>query len=1021
MAFESFLHCICKAVIKKGISGLLGEKSFAQRVGSIATDVHGRMERKYTPEQWISEMEESTRATVDQVHATALAAYERACSSAREETREKLNRPDVREKVLSYLEQIPGMVRSVFRRPADPDGRSVPPNYAVEGPRDILKLLPPRPPRYKAGEKPVGNWRLVDLLGMGAFGEVWKAEHPTLKGIPPVALKFCLAPELARYIRHESELLSRIMELSGNNPGIVRLQQAWLDCDPPCLEYEFVNGGDLCGLMSEWLSLPAERRVQMALQMLLKLARTVAPLHSLQFPIVHRDLKPANVLVVRKAEGRIDLKIADFGIGGLALGHDFAEYESTLNKVEILTRSLHGSHTPLYASPEQQKGEVPHPADDVHALGVIGFQLLVCDLGRAPPGDWDGELKEMGISLATVRLLRKCFARKANRYQNGNELAQALEQLLADPYLTSNSGLLDVSPIRDRRIPTEWPKSIHDPWLTRLPNRALPEKIEPEKLVPPLKSAFGTETSRKAREFSGYDAAPVRETVGKPQKKHVSAVVAEPEQLTKSRKKTKGVHWAAFSTLGSILFLLPAMVTFLLMRPGPDKAKPSPPTPSPVEAVVEPLPRRELPPLGLPVVPEEPVEDEKIPVVPVVPADLPKNIMLVLAQNVTLPMVLVPSGRFTMGSPPDESMREACEIAHEIQISLPFYMAVTETTQIQYRTVLGTNLQILPDKPYVASWPADNVSFNHATLFCRLLSEHLEHPFTLPTEAQWEYACRAGKTTPFSYGSSLNGMESNVNGTVPFGAYGSGPNQQRVTMVRSYLPNDWGLYDMHGNVWEWCSDWHGDYDLNNLTDPAGPSAGQCRVKRGGSWLETAGSGLHRSASRGPLAGNDAQTGFRIVLSAQEYRAEVMERIKVQRLNQPTPPVRQPVILPVLRTELKGPPADCFRFVIDEQAATAIVSQKLTSVVIGRYDSIQPSWSVLTPFLDSPMKGRIPRCYKFEIRTEANQLIGYAYNSKRLLPDNVYKSLYIYPQALRVAVGSRGTRIETYYVIGAVRK
>ncbi len=177
------------------------------------------------------------------------------------------------------------------------------------------------------------------------------------------------------------------MELSGNNPGIVRLQQAWLDYDPPCLEYEFINGGDLCGLMSEWLNLSGQRRVMMALQMLLKLARTVAPLHALQFPIVHRDLKPANVLVMRKPEGRIDLKIADFGIGGLAIDHGFAEYEGTLSQVEILTRSLRGSHTPLYASPEQQKGEVPHPADDVHALGVIGFQLLVCDLGRAPTGD----------------------------------------------------------------------------------------------------------------------------------------------------------------------------------------------------------------------------------------------------------------------------------------------------------------------------------------------------------------------------------------------------------------------------------------------------------------------------------------------------------------------------------------------------------------------------------------------------------------------------------------------------------
>lgn len=1023
MAFDAFFHCICKAVVKKGISGLMGEKPFAQRVNSIAIDIHDRFERKFTPEQWIAEMEGCARATVEQVHIVAMAAYDRYCSAAQEETLERLSKLEVREKVLAYLEQVPGMVRSLFRRPADPEGLSVPPGFVVEGPSDILKILPARPPRYKAGEMPVGNWRLVDLLGMGAFGEVWKAEHPTLKGIMPVALKFCLTPDLARYIRHESELLSRIMELSGNNPGIVRLQQAWLDCDPPCLEYEFVNGGDLCGLMSEWLNLSGQRRVLMALQMLLKLARTVAPLHALQFPIVHRDLKPANVLVTRKPEGKIDLKIADFGIGGLAIDHGFAEYEGTLSQVEILTRSLRGSHTPLYASLEQRKGEVPHPADDVHALGVIGFQLLVCDLGRAPTGDWDNELKEMGISIEAIRLLRKCFARRTNRFQNGNEMAQALEALLADPQTIGNFDLLDVSPMRGRQPIGEFPSGTMDPWLTRLPNRPVPEKIEPEILMPPLKKTFGAEPSRKAKEYSGYDAAPVRRSSANLPVKPIPVAVEKPERPAEPVKQNLGMNWVLLVILGIVLFLFPAIVTFLLMQPVPDSVRRAPESPPRAPDVLDRMPRepREAPQaVRPPVVLEAAAEEEKFPdITP--PVNLPKNIMLVLAPNVTLPMVLVPAGKFTMGSPPDEPMRDPQEVPHDVQITQPFYMAVTETTQIQYRTIMRDADQPVPNMPYSPTWPANNVSYSNAILFCRQLSERFEHPFTLPTEAQWEYACRAGKITPYGHGDKLNGMESNVNGSVPFGAQVPGPNQQRVVTVRSYLPNDYGIYDMHGNVWEWCSDWHGDYDLNNLVDPMGPSNGIFRVKRGGSWFETAGSGSHRSACRGPLDGGHARTGFRMVLSAQEYRADVLERVKVEQMNQPIAPLRQPVVSTVLLTELKAPPTDPFRFVIDEQAATAIVNQKLTNIVIGKYDSTQSYWSVLTPFLDSPIKGRVPKCYKFEIRTQSNQLIGYAYNSSKLVTDKIYKSLYIYPQTLRVAVRGRSMRIETYYVVAAVQK
>ena len=106
--------------------------------------------------------------------------------------------------------------------------------------------------------------------------------------------------------------------------------------------------------------------------------------------------------------------------------------------------------------------------------------------------------------------------------------------------------------------------------------------------------------------------------------------------------------------------------------------------------------------------------------------------------------------------------------------------------------------------------------------------------YTLPTEAQWEYACRAGTTTPFHFGDSLSSNQANFDGNYPYGAE-KGPYLERTTPVGTYAPNAWGLYDMHGNVWEWCYDWYGEYTAGDAADPHGPETGSDRVVRGGAW------------------------------------------------------------------------------------------------------------------------------------------------------------------------------------------
>jgi len=200
---------------------------------------------------------------------------------------------------------------------------------------------------------------------------------------------------------------------------------------------------------------------------------------------------------------------------------------------------------------------------------------------------------------------------------------------------------------------------------------------------------------------------------------------------------------------------------------------------------------------------------------------------------------------FLRGSPETELNRDTDETQHKVILTEGFYLGVYEVTQEEYQHVMGTNPSWFSStgsgKQAVAGldtrrFPVEQVSWHDAVEFCRKLSARDGKTYRLPTEAEWEYACRAGTTTPFHFGTSCNGREANCNGELPYGTSVTGPYLGHTTSVGKYLPNAWGLYDMHGNVWEWCSDWFGDYPAGTVTNPTGPSQGALsRVARGGSW------------------------------------------------------------------------------------------------------------------------------------------------------------------------------------------
>jgi formylglycine-generating enzyme required for sulfatase activity len=216
-----------------------------------------------------------------------------------------------------------------------------------------------------------------------------------------------------------------------------------------------------------------------------------------------------------------------------------------------------------------------------------------------------------------------------------------------------------------------------------------------------------------------------------------------------------------------------------------------------------------------------------------------KTPLKTFTNSLGMKFVLIPAGTFKMGSPKGESGREDDERQHRVTISKPFYLQYTEVTQGQWQQVMGKNPANF--KKCGKNCPVERVSWEDAQEFIKKLNRmEKTDKYRLPTEAEWEYACRAGSTTRFSFGDDEAKLEQ-------FAWYENNSGDQ-THPVGQLKPNAWGLYDMHGNVWEWCQDWFGKYPTRSVTDPTGSASGERRVLRGGSWGYDA--RFIRSANRG---------------------------------------------------------------------------------------------------------------------------------------------------------------------------
>jgi formylglycine-generating enzyme required for sulfatase activity len=258
-----------------------------------------------------------------------------------------------------------------------------------------------------------------------------------------------------------------------------------------------------------------------------------------------------------------------------------------------------------------------------------------------------------------------------------------------------------------------------------------------------------------------------------------------------------------------------------------------------------------------------------------------------LTNSIGMKLVLIPAGDFQMGSPESESDRDSDETQHRVRLTKPFYLGMHEVTQAEYERVMGTNPSAFSrsgDRSERVSgqdtsrFPVETVSWEEAVEFCRKLSampgeRAAGRVYRLPTEAEWEFACRAGTTEPFHFGSQLNGRDANCDGNYPYGTTTKGPYLERPTTVGSYGANGFGLFDMHGNVWEWCSDWYDGYASTAVDDPTGPTSGSNRVLRGGGWHDYARRCRSADRSRHTPDYRISKLGFRLASSSVDQSGQ----------------------------------------------------------------------------------------------------------------------------------------------------
>ncbi len=733
---QALLECVGQALCEKGRKALQGQWAFGDVLHEVAKIAYDLAHKKLPGAD--------LRTALADAASVETAEFERRIGELIADLDQTHTVP--KKALAEYMRVLPATVRQVLRRPSDPEGLSVPDGLDLYKPEDLLPYLPPRLPRFKVGDRPTGldNWTLTELRGIGECSEVWLGDDPEQPEHSPAALKFAIESDLQERLKGATELFQSTFTIN-EIPGVLPLRSVYLETDPPCLESPFLFGYDLAGVMLDWKWRYDVPKPEAALKLMRRLTSIIAAAH--QHGVIHRDLKPSNVMLHPTEGGRFTMWVSDFGWGQIEAVRSL-ELARSGPRGEQQRLAHRGAATTLYASPQQTKKEAPATTDDVHALGVIWYQLLKRDpAASAPVGtEWAEEYRQHGLTDSQARVLQSCLSTRSDkRPRDAFALVEQLKQVAIaaqDPNAPDGSKLINL------KSPSS---SHHNP-------------------VPASNTVRGRSFDS---ERAASQAAALLSAIAGP----VSAATGGP-----------------LSAAGSA---------------------------------------------GVKLV---------------------KN-------SLGMTFVRVASGTFTMGSPDQEvGHREHEGPTHQVKIPHSYYLAAFLVTQAQFERVMGKNPSHFTRSHGGPDHPVESVTWHDAMKFCERLGELSEEAlhrraYRLPTEAEWEMACRAGTTTPFSTGQKLGGSDAVFAG-------GSGKYAGRGTAPVGSCPgNILGLNDMHGNVQEWCSDWYEEYYyFDSPKDyPRGPQRGTLKVVRGGCWGMPA-TECRSAARRGqdPSAASDT-IGFRVIM------------------------------------------------------------------------------------------------------------------------------------------------------------
>jgi eukaryotic-like serine/threonine-protein kinase len=655
------------------------------------------------------------------------------------------------------------------------------------------------------------RYRIEKALAAGGFGETYLAVDLDYPGQPKVVVKH-LKPQQSD--PKTLELARRLFESEARV-----LAELGKNSDRiPTLHAYFEEQGEFY-LVQEFIegqTLTAELRQArgklpeaQVIEILQEILAGLQEMHKKDK--IHRDLKPDNI--IRRAQDG-QLVLIDFGavkeIRQISLAANNAMPSAT---IPIGTKG--------YMPTEQAMG-FPRLASDVYAVGAIGIQCLT---GKHPGGLFDEAALALrwqhlcAVSSGLAALVEKMVEQHANdRYADGMEAGEAIEQFLAAGQPPTPKMPAPAAPTQQFQPPAPAPT----------------QKVYVPPATPTVKAKNPTPANNPGIDDAGR------------------------------RKLLKFLGWGGSGVVGTLLLarflpkessIIGTSSTDVKNNQAPDLSKIS----------------------------FASVRLDKAGKILEKPAGAAMAFREDLGNGVSLAMVKIPAGKFMMGqtaSEKQELLRVLKEddykafYANELpqhQVTLPeFYLGQTLVTQAQWQAIMGNNPASFKGD---GKLPVDSVSWLDAIEFCRKLSQKTGRTYRLPSEAEWEYACRAGTTTPFAFGEAITPAVVNYNGNFPYSGAAKGEFREKTTPVGIFPANAFGLYDMHGNLWEWCLDeWVDNYnnapvDGSARGDINSRDSGKQRLLRGGSWFN--GAWICRSANRSYRAASDRSNiyGLRVVAVA----------------------------------------------------------------------------------------------------------------------------------------------------------